>query len=132
MIRSTTVHKLPSYFGCHVTDKLLVLNAAVRLVYGLSLTADGFEANFGINYLVNFLLVLLLLDSMDKQLGRIVCISTIMHDLYYWMNRRAYPSSGDMEMYKDTGTVAKGGKCGKCGEYDFLQIAYGVLVITQR
>lgn len=82
----------------------------MRLVHGLSLTADDFEVNFGINYLVNILLVLLLLGSMDKQLKRIVCISA-MHELYDWINQRACSRSGDMEMCKDTGAVAKGGKC---------------------
>lgn len=90
--------------------RALVLNAAVRPVDGLVLTVDDFESNFGINYIANFLLVLLLLESMDKECGRIVCISTFMHDSHHWICRRSYPDPGDREMYKDTETAAKGGK----------------------
>lgn len=43
-------------------------------------TEDGHEAVWGINYLANFLLVLLLLQSMDKEHGRVVMVSSWSHN----------------------------------------------------
>jgi NAD(P)-dependent dehydrogenase (short-subunit alcohol dehydrogenase family) len=60
--------------------RVLVLNAAIQSHKGVDFTKDGLETNFGINYLANFLLVLLLLQSMDKEHGRIVIISSWTHD----------------------------------------------------
>jgi NAD(P)-dependent dehydrogenase (short-subunit alcohol dehydrogenase family) len=41
---------------------------------------EGLESNFAVNYLSNFLLVLLLLQSMDKENERIVIVSSLTHD----------------------------------------------------
>ena len=60
--------------------RALVLNAAVQDGKGQKFTEDGFETHFGVNYLANFLLVLLLLQSMDKEKGRIVIVSSWSHD----------------------------------------------------
>jgi NAD(P)-dependent dehydrogenase (short-subunit alcohol dehydrogenase family) len=67
--------------------RALVLNAAfqdanVETLKPQAFTEDGFEMTFGVNYLANFLLVLLLLRSMDKEHGRIVLVSSWMHDPY--------------------------------------------------
>ena len=43
--------------------RALVLNAARQSFKGIQLTADGYEATFSINYIANFVLVLLLLLS---------------------------------------------------------------------
>jgi NAD(P)-dependent dehydrogenase (short-subunit alcohol dehydrogenase family) len=65
--------------------RALVLNAAWQEANSSTLTAqtyteDGYEAHFAINYLANFLFVLLLLESMDKEHGRIVMVSSFAHD----------------------------------------------------
>lgn len=45
-------------------------------------TEDGHEMVWGINYLANFLLVLHLLKSMDKEHGRVVMVSSWSHNPY--------------------------------------------------
>ncbi|KAF2501705.1 putative short-chain dehydrogenase [Lophium mytilinum] len=60
--------------------RALILNAAVQNTKGQSFTSEGLEENFAINYLSNFLLILLLLQIMDKENGRIVIISSWTHD----------------------------------------------------
>jgi NAD(P)-dependent dehydrogenase (short-subunit alcohol dehydrogenase family) len=60
--------------------RALVLNAAIQNLKGQTFTNDGLESNFGVNYLSNFLLVLLLLQSMDKESGRIVAVASWTHD----------------------------------------------------
>ncbi|CAG8956725.1 hypothetical protein HYFRA_00012269 [Hymenoscyphus fraxineus] len=47
-----------------------------------SFTEEGYEAHFGINYLSQFLFVLLLLGSMDREVGRIVMVTSFTHDSY--------------------------------------------------
>ncbi|TVY51962.1 Protochlorophyllide reductase A-like protein [Lachnellula cervina] len=54
----------------------LVLNAGVKDCMGDNFTKDGYEHTFAVNYLANFLLSLLLLESMDKQCGRIVYVGS--------------------------------------------------------
>lgn len=66
--------------------RALLLNAALQHVRGQTFTDDGLESNFAVNYLANFLLVLLLLPSMDKEMGRIVFISSWTHDPAHLMN----------------------------------------------
>ena len=60
--------------------RALILNAAIQHTKGQAFTNDGLESNFGMNYLSNFLLVLLLLQSMDKKSGRIVIVASWTHD----------------------------------------------------
>lgn len=55
--------------------RALVLNAGVQETT-LNFTDDGIERTFAVNYLHQFLLVLLLLQSMDKEHGRIVVIGS--------------------------------------------------------
>ncbi|TVY87641.1 Protochlorophyllide reductase A-like protein [Lachnellula willkommii] len=54
----------------------LVLNAGVKDCMGDNFTKDGYEHTFAVNYLANFLLSLLLLESIDKQCGRIVYVGS--------------------------------------------------------
>ena len=58
----------------------LVLNAALQHTKVQTFTNDGLESNFAVNYLANFLLVLLLLPSMDKEKGRIIFTSSWCYD----------------------------------------------------
>lgn len=73
-------------------------------------TEDGHEAVWGINYLANFLLVLLLLQSMDKEHGRVVMVSSWSHNPYD--KRNAVTKHLGLPEYKvqyrDTETLAKG------------------------
>jgi NAD(P)-dependent dehydrogenase (short-subunit alcohol dehydrogenase family) len=55
----------------------LVLNAGVKDCSKEHFTGDGYERTFAVNYLANFLLTLLLLESMDKQRGRIVYTGSV-------------------------------------------------------
>ena len=66
--------------------RALLLNAALQHVNGQTYTDDGLESSFAVNYLANFLLALLLLPSMDKEVGRIVLISSWTHDPSHPMN----------------------------------------------
>lgn len=60
--------------------RALVLNAGYMSKFGQRFTEDGYEIGFQVNYLSNFLLVLLLLPSMDHDNGRIVFITSWTHD----------------------------------------------------
>ncbi|MCJ1431734.1 hypothetical protein MMC27_001089 [Xylographa pallens] len=60
--------------------RALVLNAGYQSHHGQKFTNDGYEVTFQVNYLANFLLVLLLLESMDKENGRVIFISSWTHD----------------------------------------------------
>ncbi|KAJ3533978.1 hypothetical protein NM208_g7743 [Fusarium decemcellulare] len=60
--------------------RAIILAAAYQDSTELCLTTDGYEATWQINFLSNFILVLSLLQSCDKQHGRIVLISSWSHD----------------------------------------------------
>ncbi|TGO52385.1 hypothetical protein BCON_0142g00110 [Botryotinia convoluta] len=62
--------------GYYRPIRALVLNARYMSRLGQRITEDGYEKHFQVNYLANFLLVLLLLQSMDRENGRIVLISS--------------------------------------------------------
>ncbi|MCJ1249378.1 hypothetical protein MMC30_006601 [Trapelia coarctata] len=66
--------------GTLLPIRALVLNAGYMSSHGQRLTPAGYETNFQINYLANFLLVLLLLQSLDRQNGRILFITSWTHD----------------------------------------------------
>ena len=66
--------------------RALILNAALQHTKGQTFTNDGLESNFAVNYLANYLLVLLLLPSMDKEMGRIVFTSSWSHDPSHLLN----------------------------------------------
>lgn len=66
--------------------RALVLNAALQHTTGQTFTSDGLESTFAVNYLANYLLVLLLLPSMDKEMGRIVFVSSWTHDPSHALN----------------------------------------------
>lgn len=59
----------------------MILNAGVEDMAIEHFTDDGFERTFAVNYLANFLLILLTLQSIDKQHGRIIFLSTAIADV---------------------------------------------------
>ncbi|KAI0130337.1 putative short-chain dehydrogenase [Xylariales sp. AK1849] len=60
--------------------RALVLNAGYQEHDTQGFTNDAFDTSFQSNYLSHFLLTLLLLQSMDKENGRIVVLSSWTHD----------------------------------------------------
>ncbi|KAK4442605.1 NAD(P)-binding protein [Podospora aff. communis PSN243] len=62
--------------------RALVLNAAFQEHTTQTFTVDGFDMSFQCNYLSHWLLTLLLLQSLDKERGRIIVISSCGHDAY--------------------------------------------------
>ena len=59
--------------------RALILNAGFQESTELNMSEDGFEMTFQVNYLSHFLFVLLLLQSMDKEHGRILVLSSPSH-----------------------------------------------------
>lgn len=60
--------------------RALVLAAAYQEYGPQSITKDGFDLTFQSTYLSHFLLTLLLLQSMDKEKGRIVVLGSWTHE----------------------------------------------------
>jgi len=58
----------------------LILNAGYRDQHGQTWTESGLDMAFASNYLGHWLLVLLLLQSMDRELGRVVIVGGWVHD----------------------------------------------------
>jgi NAD(P)-dependent dehydrogenase (short-subunit alcohol dehydrogenase family) len=95
--------------------RALVLNAAFQDANAStkqpqSFTAEGHEMTFGVNYLANFLFVLLLLKSMDPEFGRIVLVSSWTHDSYDNRNDSIAIFKGEKYkvMFENTEALAKG------------------------
>ncbi|KAL2685325.1 hypothetical protein Neosp_006422 [[Neocosmospora] mangrovei] len=61
--------------------RALILNAAYQDHEKITMTDDGYETTWQVNYLANQLLALLLLQSMDKEKGRILIIGSWSHDI---------------------------------------------------
>lgn len=57
----------------------LVCNAGIMMTPKRTLTADGFELQFGVNHLGHFAFAGLLSDLVEKAAGRFVTVSSIMH-----------------------------------------------------
>lgn len=60
--------------------RALILNAAYRDHQGQTRTENGLDSAFACNYLGHWLLVLLLLQSMDQESGRIVVVSSWVYE----------------------------------------------------
>ena len=86
--------------------RTLILNAGVEFFETPNFTNDGIETTFAVNYLANFLLVLLLLQSMDPEHGRIICIGSITHEpgKVPWM----YAPGQSKIFFTDIDKLAKG------------------------
>jgi NAD(P)-dependent dehydrogenase (short-subunit alcohol dehydrogenase family) len=84
----------------------LVLNSAVQHVEGKVITVDEFESHFAVNYLANFLFVLMKSESMNQERGRFVMIFTALHNSYHWMSNSTLRAS-EKEMFRDIHTNCK-------------------------
>jgi hypothetical protein len=71
---------------------------------GLSFTEDGIESTFAVNYLSNFLFVLLLLQAMDSEWARVVWIASYSHDTHLWISRKTFPTVEERIVFKGEGT----------------------------
>ncbi|KAI1214356.1 NAD(P)-binding protein [Annulohypoxylon truncatum] len=60
--------------------RALILSAAYQEHFTHNFTNDGFDMTFQATYLSHFLLALLLLQSMDKEKGRIIILGSWTHD----------------------------------------------------
>jgi NAD(P)-dependent dehydrogenase (short-subunit alcohol dehydrogenase family) len=95
--------------------RALILNGAwqeatTETLRPLTFTKDGFEGHFAINYLANFLLVLLVLQSMDKEHGRVVLVSSWSHDTHDPRNDSINVYKGDeyKVLWRDPAILSKG------------------------
>lgn len=60
--------------------RALILNAAYLELKTQTWTEDGFDMSFASSYLGHWLLTLMLLGSMDRDMGRIVVIGSSVHE----------------------------------------------------
>ncbi|KAK0714176.1 putative short-chain dehydrogenase [Lasiosphaeria miniovina] len=90
--------------------RALIPNAGFQEHSTQTLTDDGFDVSFESNYLSHWLLVLLLLQSMDKEHGRIVVIGSFTHDPYdpRMKTMDFYPADKWRTMIHDTESIARG------------------------
>ncbi len=95
--------------------RALILNAGFQdtsknALKPQTFTSDGYETTFGVNYLANFILVLLLLRSMDKEHGRIVFVASWTHDPHDERNNMmgAYNEEEYKTVLGDVQALAKG------------------------
>jgi NAD(P)-dependent dehydrogenase (short-subunit alcohol dehydrogenase family) len=78
----------------------ILLNTGLQDTHQQDLTVDGIENTFAVNYLYQFLLVLLLPKSMDKRHGRIIVTrSTTFH------NRGAYVNEEKVIFFTSVGKL---------------------------
>ncbi|KAI1323748.1 putative short-chain dehydrogenase [Xylariaceae sp. FL0255] len=60
--------------------RVLVLNAGYQEFESQTWTEDGLDMTFGINFLGHWLLTVMLLQSMDREAGRVIWISSWSHN----------------------------------------------------
>lgn len=90
--------------------RALVLNAGYLEFLQQSWTEDGFDMTFASNYLGHWLLAVLLLQSMDSQVGRIVVIGSESHDPHHSKSKAAFNEEKWMTFIDDRGcdAIARG------------------------
>ncbi|KAH8881860.1 NAD(P)-binding protein [Thozetella sp. PMI_491] len=92
--------------------RALLISAGCQESTTQTFTTDGFDMTFQANYLSQFLLVLLLLQSLDKEHGRIVIVSGWNHDPADPRNQPGlFPGEEFKELFHDTESLAKGTWC---------------------
>ncbi|KAM0195344.1 hypothetical protein ACHAPC_000539 [Botrytis cinerea] len=89
--------------------RALILNAGYQELDAQRSTDDGFVLTFVVNYLGHWLLVLLLLQSMDRDMGRIVVLGSKAHDPLLKQNGRPFKDEKWKTIFDDsTDPIAKG------------------------
>ncbi|PQE32203.1 short-chain protein [Rutstroemia sp. NJR-2017a WRK4] len=89
--------------------RALILNAGYQELDAQRFTKDGFATVFTANYLGHWLLVLLLLQSMDRERGRIVVLGSKAHDPFLKQNARPFADDKWKTILDEsTDPVAKG------------------------
>ncbi|KUL88912.1 hypothetical protein ZTR_03480 [Talaromyces verruculosus] len=89
--------------------RALILNAGYHEMNTQRFTQDGFAMMFMANYLGNWLLVLLLLQSMDREMGRIVVLGSKAHDPSLKQNATPFKDEKWKTILHDsTDPIAKG------------------------
>ncbi|KAF4981137.1 hypothetical protein FZEAL_3007 [Fusarium zealandicum] len=89
--------------------KVLILNAAYQDHEDINMTEDGYETTWQVNYLANQLLALLLLQSMDKETGRILVLGSWAHDIDDEHNKiNGGPYKGFDTLFPGAEELAKG------------------------
>ncbi|KAI1098023.1 putative short-chain dehydrogenase [Jackrogersella minutella] len=88
--------------------RALILNAGYREPPGQTRIEDGLDITFTSNYLGHWLLVLLLLQSMDRELGRVVIVGGWVHDPLDEANKSsgAYKGEEWKKMFADASSGA--------------------------
>ncbi len=95
--------------------RAVVLNAAFQDASNdaqkpKSFTVEGYEMTFGANYLANFVFVLDILQSIDKEHGRIVFVSSWTHDAFDSRNNAPpiFNGEGLRTMFPGTEPLSRG------------------------
>lgn len=86
--------------------RAILVNATVWQADGQKFTTNGLEMNFAANYLAHFLLVLMLLDCMDKKEGRIIFTSSSAHDPFNSFNKAFITEESHKTVYNNTEILA--------------------------
>lgn len=90
--------------------RALILNAGYLEFTAQSWTADGFDMTFASNYLGHWLLTVLLLQSMDREAGRVVVVGSESHDPHNPKSKGSFDDAQWMEFMRDgsSESVARG------------------------
>ncbi|OBR10845.1 putative Short-chain dehydrogenase [Colletotrichum higginsianum IMI 349063] len=90
--------------------RAIILNAAYQEHTTQDFSPDGFDMTFQCNYLSHWLLVLLLLQSLDKEHGRVVVLGSWSHDPLDSRNDSmgAYKEDQWKTIFHDADSLAKG------------------------
>ncbi|KAH7171081.1 hypothetical protein EDB81DRAFT_189381 [Dactylonectria macrodidyma] len=89
--------------------RALFLNAAYQDHEELNITDDGYEITWQVNFLANQLLALMLLQSMDKEKGRILVLGSWSHDIEDKRNTiGGEPYKGRTTLFPSVEELAKG------------------------
>ncbi|GAD94225.1 short-chain dehydrogenase, putative [Paecilomyces variotii No. 5] len=89
--------------------RALILNAGCQEMDTQRFTDNGFATMFAVNYLGNWLLTLLLLQSMDRENGRIAVLGSKAHDPSLKENARMFNDERWKTILRDsTDPIAKG------------------------
>lgn len=84
--RQTNVREIAATINKKVHDgdipriRAVVLNAGYRAARGQTRNEDGLDETFTSNYLGHWLLTLLILQSMDREAGRIIVVGGMVHE----------------------------------------------------